>query len=413
MNFNDFLGFIMSQLNRYKSRVIERPFELKELVIKSKSTLFESKPDPSPLPLPSKRKKLQPLAQTELESIIKSLQSELEAQKKIANSLSMKSQEQQEKLVKREQEYRLTVFNQENKLDQGFSAKDQKLLDSTRQKFEYIYKSHGKIIDKISEIQKKTLKLLEGQESEIVIDMNKKLEEKWDELKTEKIANLYLKGKNKREIELIKELEKYIKQVDGIDETNKKSTEKNFLLKIRQKSHEEDMKILQNQLDNVKNINRKLKNRLRTLRNGRLTPQPFLHDRSPSRASEKEKEDNSPYAEVVKKLKKMIEIEGNNARAARTALSRELEEKKELSKFVKMCVEDVKVKIISKKNEQRMQVSDKSFQSLETTIEVLLSQERVLTLLYDKAFPPRVTKSDLYPSSSVRSFQPSPLPNNT
>ena len=405
----------MSQLNRYKSRVIDRPFELKELVIKSNFNLVEGKGDPSPLVYSSKRKKVQ-LTQPELESVVRSLQSELEAKRQIVYSLSVKSQEQQEKLVKREQEYRISVFNQENKLEQGFSAKDLKLLDSTRQKFEYIYKSHGKIIDKISEIQGKTLKLLEGQESEIVIDMNRKLEDKWEELKNEKSANLYLSGKNKREIELIKELQKYIKEVDGIDETNKKSTGKNYLLKIRQKSHEEDMKILLKQLDGIKDINRKLRNRLKVLRNGRLTPQPFLHDRSPDRASEKEKQDkNSPYAEVVTKLQKMIDLEASNTRAAKTALSRELEERKELSKFVKMCVEDVKLKIIAKKNEQRMQVSDKSFQSLETTVEILLSQERVLTLLYDKAFPPRPGKSDLYISSSVRSFHPSPspLPNNT
>jgi len=68
-----------------------------------------------------------------------------------------------------------------------------------------------------------------------------------------------------------------------------------------------------------------------------------------------------------------------------------------------MCVDDVQAEIQKKKSEQKNSYynrskrghvgyfEEKSYTAIEKDkiIEVLLSQERVLTLLYDKTFPPR------------------------
>lgn len=404
----------MAQLNISKSRLHQKAFELKELGTKSRPKSYKSlnKPKEQSVPFPKKLRKHQALTNIDVESIYKLLQLELEDKRQIVRDLKKKSDLQQENLVKREQEYRGVVFSQESKLDGGFSIKDPKLPDTARQKLEYIYKSHEKIIKRISDVQEKTLKLLQNQETEMVADLDTKLTEKWEELRNEKNSNSSLNEKNKREVELIKELDKYIEMVEGVDKSNKVCTQQNYLMKIKQKNSQEDLKIIRRQLDNAKAINKRLKERLKELRNGRLTPQPYLHDRSSSKIFEADKDSGEQYLDVVNKLKKMIEVENNNMRAARTALARELEERKELAKFVKLCVEDVKSKIIAKKSEQRMQISDKEFESLETTIEVLLSKERVLTLLYDKAFPPRLPKNELFSSYSLRSLQPSPLPTN-
>ena len=106
-----------------------------------------------------------------------------------------------------------------------------------------------------------------------------------------------------------------------------------------------------------------------------------------SRVSDKEVPNQ--YQSVISKLKRMIELDQKNTRAARTAYARELEAKKELELMLRQCVDDVKVHINKKRSEQRMNSSEKSVEDIEKVIEILLSQERVLTLLYDKTFPPR------------------------
>ena len=112
---------------------------------------------------------------------------------------------------------------------------------------------------------------------------------------------------------------------------------------------------------------------------------------------------NQRYEEVINKLKRMLELERKNLRAAKTAYARELEARKELETLLRDCVDDVKTDISKKRSEQRTRHSDEEVQEIENIIEVLLSQERVLTLLYDKAFPPRtITKENQEAESKLQ-----------
>jgi len=59
---------------------------------------------------------------------------------------------------------------------------------------------------------------------------------------------------------------------------------------------------------------------------------------------------------------------------------------------MRACVEDVRQEVAHKRMEGPTAYSKKksmSQQEKDKIVEVLLSQERVLTLLYDKTFPPR------------------------
>lgn len=90
--------------------------------------------------------------------------------------------------------------------------------------------------------------------------------------------------------------------------------------------------------------------------------------------------------------------------------AKEIDQKNQLEKILRQCVDDVKNEITKKKTESKAQYYQKSggikirngnlteFKGYEKNlsnaerqkiIEVLMSQERVLTLLYDKTFPPR------------------------
>jgi len=72
---------------------------------------------------------------------------------------------------------------------------------------------------------------------------------------------------------------------------------------------------------------------------------------------------------------------------------KELENKNELEKIVRKCVEDIKEEIIQLKGESRVALKGRSSEDFgkdqrERLIERLLNNEKVLTLIYDKTFYP-------------------------
>jgi len=95
----------------------------------------------------------------------------------------------------------------------------------------------------------------------------------------------------------------------------------------------------------------------------------------------------------------------------KTLYSAEIEQKTYLEQLLRKCVDDVKNEITKKRSENKVmyyttksrsstakggrrrvgeEEEDLTVQERDKIIEVLLSQERVLTLLYDKTFPPKV-----------------------
>ncbi|KAF0742529.1 hypothetical protein Ae201684_002621 [Aphanomyces euteiches] len=100
------------------------------------------------------------------------------------------------------------------------------------------------------------------------------------------------------------------------------------------------------------------------------------------------------YKEIIKRLKRVLEVERRNLRQVRNAYTADLQTHTELSIFLRQCIEDVKSQL------ERHTASPDSGGSTVTilgttfhaadrqkVIDLLLSQERVLSLLYAKAFP--------------------------
>ena len=106
---------------------------------------------------------------------------------------------------------------------------------------------------------------------------------------------------------------------------------------------------------------------------------------------------------LITKFKKKLEEERRLLRMMKTMSATEIETKNQLEKILRQCVDDVKAEIAKKRSENKsgyyargkkgkMELKEEqnlTAQEREKIIEVLLSQERVLTLLYDKTFPPR------------------------
>lgn len=125
------------------------------------------------------------------------------------------------------------------------------------------------------------------------------------------------------------------------------------------------------------------------------------------------------FENLIHRLKKILDNEKKSLRQVKTLCSREIEQKNYLEKILRQCVDDVKNEISKKRTEGKVQYYQKTLNAngigykqkrqagmdfdernltkaeREKILEVLLSQERVLTLLYDKTFPPRPSSQSL------------------
>ena len=115
------------------------------------------------------------------------------------------------------------------------------------------------------------------------------------------------------------------------------------------------------------------------------------------------------FEQLIDQLKSMVNTEKKNVFQIKTLYATEMEIRKQLESILRLSIEDVRDEITRKRNETQSiykqlkknlkgivdQAGPQTFgdqisvQEKERIIEVLLSQERVLTLLYDKTFPPR------------------------
>ncbi len=124
------------------------------------------------------------------------------------------------------------------------------------------------------------------------------------------------------------------------------------------------------------------------------------------------------YRDVIMRLKKLLDTERVHLQQARANLASELHSRTELEIFLRQCVEDVRHDIARKRTEvlggtsgsggaggsplreeggglgagtgtgpAPVPLSDFSTSDRERVLELLLSQERVVNLLYSKTFP--------------------------
>lgn len=216
-----------------------------------------------------------------------------------------------------------------------------------------------------------------------------------------------------------KELDVYKMEAVRLDKENQRLQKENNRLRMQFKSQEEDRDELVRQVLALKRETAKLRSDIDRKQaesrsgsdggnnvvaantgnpNGRLAP--LLPPSSSPALGKQEVEQR--YQDIIKRLKRLLEIERRNLRIVRTAHVNELANRTELEAFLRQCIEDVKKEIQRRRAEMlasinrakhgqgnldEVSLGDFSAADRERVMELLLSQERVINLLYEKTFP--------------------------
>ena len=104
------------------------------------------------------------------------------------------------------------------------------------------------------------------------------------------------------------------------------------------------------------------------------------------------------YNEIIKRLKRLLAMERKNLQQVRNKYVEDLQHRTELEEFLNDALDDVKLEIEKERSESREGVCPTSPSEFGTeernkVLELLLSKERVVSLLYHKTFPRRRDRS--------------------
>jgi len=287
--------------------------------------------------------------------------------------------------------------------------------DETEGKMAQIRATHEKIIENIEKMQSTTAALMKEQEADLLRQFRVRLFDVQEELASAKAKandeNATVWIKKYRSLE--KEMEWVKALADKLEVSNKTYAKENTRLHLNFKSQEDDRAMLVKQLVLVKKDNARLRQEIQDLKE-KATESRQAASSSPRRSLRNiikdapiavDENSDLRYREVIKRLKKLLDVERQSIKDLRAQHAAELEGKSELELFLRQCIEDTKKEIAMRRNRERglphavsensrtlsSQVSTEDFDEKERehVMELLLSQERVISLLYSKTFPNR------------------------
>jgi len=278
---------------------------------------------------------------------------------------------------------------------------------------------HAQILNNVGQVQDRTARILQEQERDLLRAFRARLFDVQTELEKEKNktddgASAWIEKSRQLEAEVdwAKEM------ADRLDRVNQALAKENGRLKTQFKTQEDDREFLIRQLVAMKKDNARLRQEYEKVKTGGTTggdgdkkDEPLgssgpslprvpsasgIHDHKNHAYGANQQEADNRYKEIIKRLKRLLEVERRNLRQVRTQFANDLQQRTELELFLKQCIEDVRHEIAANRetsiaSEQsgsdNIPMEDFSPQDRERVMELLLSQERVISLLYAKTFP--------------------------
>ena len=333
------------------------------------------------------------------------------------NTLEKDLERRQESYVSRERAYKTRIDELEEELLSQRQSKTGWMKEDS--KMQNLKKMQNTIVNNVELVQDRTARILQEQERDLVRAFRARLFDVQTELEKEKSkkedgAGAWIERSRQLEAEV-----EWAKEVaDRLERVNQTLLQENNRLKSQFSSQEEDRNFLIKQLVNVKKDNARLRSEYAAIEatNIRITEElkelqakllagggSSLPGKSAT-TKEKPNEDNR-FKEVNVRMRRLLADERKSLQQVRQNYAAELKSRTEMEMLLRQCVDDVRKEIarrhiesaqFSQKNDLAkmynrepglIPVEDFTQEDRERALELLLSQERVVTLLYSKTFP--------------------------
>mmetsp|Transcript_1803 Transcript_1803/g.3912 ORF Transcript_1803/g.3912 Transcript_1803/m.3912 type:complete len:504 (-) Transcript_1803:252-1763(-) len=363
-----------------------------------------------------------------LQGMVKQTEAKLQELSVEHDRMIAEGKEQQQAFIRREIQYQSQIKRMKELLEKAIASRGNESNGMPRRVFDAhsrLREMHEKIMQKLAEKQDETKDLMMKQEKEMLKIFRSKLFEVEDKMKKTggKKSNEAVGGIPRswleRATKLARELEHYKEESIRLDAENERLTKESTRLQAEYHSHEDDVRYLESQLVALKKENLKLKKDredaatvsmrafLATDHSKRQRGQeesPEGQEGSKPQQSKQDEQDVNAQIEKVKvsisRMRKLIEDERSRLREVRTAHVKELASRTELESFLRDCLADVKKQITRHKMDSlekiaqtkhnaanALQETEEQREERDRVLELLLSQERVITLLFEKTFP--------------------------
>jgi hypothetical protein len=350
------------------------------------------------------------------DTIIQDLQKQLDLEKSKNSGLEDQFKYRLAHFVKRETQTKNKIESLEKRLNEGMEQ------DEHMRRRSFIDQMHKTVIMGLDQIQSKTAQVLQDQEKDLMKAFRGRLQEVSKELEATR------KGKGEagtelqmRHLRVKAELKEAQDLAQNFDKKNQQLDADNKKLMEKLRTREDDRQCLLRELVISKKENARLKAQVKDAAvtcstrgdeedkmgkhasdsNRQFNPR----QRDPAKilqTSNRQYEREVRYRDAVAKLKKMVDAEKKIGRSIRQQMADLVAERTEIEVLLRQCLDDVKAEVARHRMESddkmpgvsgvdtpitAMSVHELTTQDRERVQELLLSQQRVVQLVYSKTFP--------------------------
>lgn len=348
-------------------------------------------------------------------STIADLQRKLNEEQDKNRSLEDQMKHRVASFVMRESQTKNKIEALERRLNSGTD------YDEHKKRMSVIENMHKSIVGGLECIQNNTAKVLQDQEKDLMRAFRARLQDVSKELEAQRSRkgehSTELKARHRR---VVAELHEAQELAQTFDRKNQQLAAENQKLQERLRTREDDRAAYLKELMLARKEANKLKQQIKEMEEKESSAKPSKNA-TDGKAEQRQREFSQKqmdqarqmenrnrayeremsYRNAVQELKRMVEAERRTSRANKQHMNALLQARTELEVLLQHCLDDVKSEIARHQAEEdkgglrlpgaegaeALSVHDLSAQDRERVLELLLSQKRVVELLYSKTFP--------------------------